>query len=560
MNCLIKRNKVLLLKSLSPIGIVIGLFYKKVYIINKGYYTLRLHNFPFFLKFIDIFNIEFVKGSEFFEDYPTIDAISREEFSKIAYEYKSSFKERIGDFLGEEGSVSFYIKFLAHNASGASFYKSIFILKKKYNLSDSDLNVLSETEISRMIGIEAIFCSRMFKKLRAQIIRLKIKIILLKMRYKFAKVREKNNENVFFISSEVSNPRYMTGKFGEPDYLCEDDVPCLFYRTSQGNMDVVDDNDFSSIDFFVDLRNVGISRKTYKEFSELSNAFLDEIDIELYSLIKVFFRSYSEYEFLFSNYKILNNVFLPFSNDKRYVRLDSAIATKVANKYGAKNISYQTRAPHLYDYTFYYDVFDVFFAWSEFWFQKPFMYKGLSSIQYIGLDCHLSRNTSNKNIVSVFLSDITTNTLNTREYNLNLLRIVEFLAEKHPEILFKIKVKFEDQFYSSFPKLCFNKNVEVVSGLYDVESLIISSSIVLSLAYTSPGIFSVMNNIPTIVYSELIGIKHEISNLDFVRYSKESVINRFDEIISSKHSPSDVSRLLNTNNSCSHKLSILRSI
>lgn len=554
---MILKSKYLLVANINLLVLIFAFFTKKTYIVSRGKY---INIFFKILKKIKIdksifkfLNIEFIKDGSEIKNYPSLEAKSREKISKIAFEYDSSIIKSLEKILNKEAAKSFFIKGICYYSGVANYYKSYYVLTEYYKRDSEDIFCLFESETSKIIKIKPLIKLSFFKVIIRNIQKVKLVCILI-MNYFFGKDNSIENEKKEFVfASEISDIKFTNKKFAEPNYLCSDN--CLFYLTSQKNISSIDFNSFVNVDNFIDIRNRKLSKKSLKIlFSFLTH--VKHLDRENYLLIKQLFITYAEYDFLFRSFNIKNNIFLQFSNDKRYVRLDSAIVTSLANSYGARNISYQTRTPYLNDYTFYYDYFNVFFSWSRFWYSKDEISRFFNKIVPIGINnADILKQNSKK--ITIFTSDITTETHNTKSYNINIIEIAKQLACKYQNFQFIIKTKFEEQSKREFKDIKLSSNMKYVYGTYNLDELIDNSFLVLAMGFTSPGFQALIKGVNTIYYSELVDIENSVANFEFVAYNYDDVEKLFEKYLNKKIDIKKYQSIFNHKQKESHRDAIL---
>jgi hypothetical protein len=553
---MILKNKYLLATNINLIILIFSFFMKRTYITSRGKYpsiTLKiLKKLRIDKLVLNSLHIEFIKDGSDIKNYPSLETRAREKISKKAFKYDSSIIKPLEKLLGKESAKSFFTKGICYYSGVGNYYKTYSVLIEHYKLNPKDIICLYESETSKIIGLKAFLNSKFLNKITTKYLKIKLLIGIFKMYY----FRKKNfiKKEKFEFSTEVSNPRFFNGNFAEPNYLIND-KNCLYYFTSRKNMENIDSNKFEKLNNFVDIRNKKISIETrnnfYKIILESKN-----IDIELYTLLSKLFQTYSEYDFLFRVYNIDINIFLQFTNDKRYVRLDSAVVTSLANKYGAKNISYQTRTPYLNDYTFYYDFFNTFYSWSSFWYQNCKSTQYFQKIIPTGIDSHIDKIEESNKIV-IFTSDIANETHNTKSYNINIIEIAKKLAKKYEEFEFVIKTKFEEQSKKEFKNIELPKNMSYAYGTYNLDELIDSSFLVLAIGFTSPGFQALIKGVNTIYYSELVGIENKVADLEFVAYSYRDVEELFKRYLNNEIDIQKYKEIFNHNQEKLHKEAIL---
>lgn len=528
------KNKNILVSNINIFIFFLSFFVKKIYIINKGRYSnlilkiiekMKLTNFCF-----NFFNIEFIKDGKEIKSYPSLEAISREQISHMAFKYNSDILNPLNTLVGEKASKSFYTKGICYYSGLASYYKAYLILTEKCDIKKNNILCLFESEISKIMELEVLFESKMINNIIDKYFKFKLLITINKMFY-LKKDNSFSNKKKFEYASEINHSNYFEKKFAEPNYLTFS-KKCLYYLTSQQNMEKINYSKFEKLDSFVDVRNKCISLVTKNDFTNLISK-TNKLDKEKYLLLLKLFNTYSEYEYLFSNFDISHNIFLQFTNDKRFVRLDSAIVTYLANKYNTNNISYQTRTPYLNDYTFYYDYFNVFFSWSPFWYSSSELTNSFEEIIPLGIDNSYSSE-QKSNQVLIFTSDIADVTHNTKSYNINIINIAKELALKYKDFQFIIKTKFEEQSRKEFKDIELLSNMKYAHGTYELNKLISNSFIVISMGFTSPGFQAIIQGVNTIYYSELNFIQNKVSEFEFVANSYDEVESLFEKYVNNQ--------------------------
>ena len=553
------KKKFLLSRKFSFFFFFFFIFVDKIYIIDVNRYLniafrildkLKLKNI-----LLQFFKIELVKDGIDIENYPSLESSSREEISKILNTHQNTINKSLSHLLDKQGIKSFYTKGMNYYSGVAYFYKAYAVLKKINNINEKDIYTLFNSEINKILKIKSLINSTILKKVFNTYFKFKLYLKINSMYY-LRKFKKYNLKKKFFLSSEVSNYKFLNKEFAEPNYLSDEDNT-LYYLTSLQNIEKNNLTKFRKIKNFINLRDIKIS-KNLKNIFFKSLSDNNELNGEQFNLYRKLFETYSEFDYLFNNFDIEYNIFLQFTNDKRYVRLDSGIVTSLARKYYSKNISYQTRTPYLFDYTFYYDYFDIFFTWSSFWYPKKIFTQNFGKIISIGIDSKNIKEILKKKQVIIFTSDIVNSTHNTKSYNVNLINISKKLANIYPQYQFIIKTKFEDQSKREFKNIELLDNMKYLYGSHDLNKLSDDSTLVIAMGFTSPGFQALIRGTNTIYYSELAGTERELSNFEFVATNYEEVQTLFKKYINDEIDIKKYGKQFNNYQNLTHKEAILK--
>lgn len=341
------------------------------------------------------------------------------------------------------------------------------------------------------------------------------------------------------IANEVGNLSYVDGDGGQPNYLVDGDTitdeDILYYLTSHeyiGTQTKEEIDEFAAAtEGFVDQRTVAPS---LGECIRLATHYW-RYDADSIAEMKLLRRAATvavEFDTLYRYFDIEYDTTPMLSNDKRYCRQDSGIITALANEHGTENINYQTRPFYLYTFSHQYHSVDKHYVWSEAWVtpKRTGAFAYVDETEAVG-NIHPpveSDTAASEDLVTVFPTDINSNSYMTRQYHEDLLKLTFELARSYPDYEFIWKPKFEaqsDRLLSTVQDPPANFSVE--GDLYDAKSFIDRSAMIMAIGFTSPGIQAFMREKNTIYYADIGDIDGPLADAEFVCETVERVCDLF---------------------------------
>ncbi|MDB3973975.1 hypothetical protein N9440_04255 [Alphaproteobacteria bacterium] len=472
-------------------------------------------------------------NTEYINEIDNIDIFSREKLTTIIKRNSSKLKffKFFNKFIDNENSINLTNKFLYHYGDLFEIYKTINIVKKKESKKNLIFFTFFKNDLSRITKAKYLFDYNFFIKLIDFFFKI---TFILKLFIKYKKTIKKSFKNKFSLASEISNFKYLNQKIGEPNYL--DITNTIYYITEKKNLDIQSKNTKylrKNINY-IDLRYLKPNNEFFQEFKKNILNFENFMSYNV-KLFEIFFSQYNCYENLFKNIgKIKYHLIIESSNDLRLINLETSIAKYISNKNKSKLIGYQTRSPYVNECLSYYSYYDLYFAWSKFWFDKKNVYadKLIYGSPYSN---KFNFNNINKNI-TFFPQEINNSIHCSNFYFLKFFNIALEVAYNFDDYKIFFKMKYPGQFNPNFKNYIIPKNFIFYDNFSDNELLIQRSSLVISQGYTSPGFYALGLGIKSIYLSHLNINNKSLMKLPIVYgYDSKKLRNVINNLLDKKH-------------------------
>jgi hypothetical protein len=278
------------------------------------------------------------------------------------------------------------------------------------------------------------------------------------------------------------------------------------------------------------------------KYSLLYRTLLDILSVMNNSINLLVYPHYMDelinYYNFFENYSIDVFVHKKYPNGRSSIQNNSAILSSICHQNKSKIVGLQTRIKYSEKWEYMFDCYDEYYAWGEAWSWLYNNYSGcIRQIYYVGSLNSIKVKKALKNLkidekkIVVFLTEVKSIHYNSI-YIGDFLQQLFLLAKRKGDFSFVVKLKdckdYQEMLSDkSLLKLLSNIPTNIIfldNERGDYASLIAESAGCICLAYTSPGVDSMIVGKPTIYYS-----KFTIGGI-FLKYCNNCIASNVDEL------------------------------